>query len=96
MRGIRGLFLVPLLAAAMLPAHADVLLMEGIATEPPNSATGLPRPARGMSKDRVVELFGEPAERIPAVGYPPISRWIYDGYTVYFEDQHTITAVITR
>lgn len=96
MRGIRGLLLVSMLAGATLPAHSDVLLVEGIANEPPNSAEGMPRPARGMSMDRVMERYGEPVERVPAVGIPPISRWVYDGYTVYFEDQHTITSVMRR
>ncbi len=96
MRGVRGLLLVFALAGATLPVHSDVLLMEGIANEPPNSAEGLPRPARGISMERVLEQYGEPMDRIPAVGMPPISRWVYDGYTVYFEDQHTITSVISR
>ena len=96
MRGIRGLLLVSALACTALPAHSEVLLVEGIANEPPNNSEGLPRPARGMSMDRVAERYGEPAERVPAVGVPPISRWVYDGYTVYFEDQHTITSVVHR
>ncbi len=96
MRGIRGLLLVSVLTGATLPAHSDVLLVEGIANEPPNSDTGLPRPARGMSMERVAEQYGEPTERIPAVGIPPISRWVYAGYTVYFEDQITITSVVHR
>ncbi len=96
MRGIRGLLLVFALIGATLPAHSDVLLMEGIAAEPPNSVQGLPRPARGMSMERVVEQYGEPTERIPAVGIPPISRWVYAGYTVYFEDQFAIASVVHR
>ena len=96
MRGFRGLLLVSVLAGAAVPAHSDILLMEGISNEPPNNAEGLPRPARGMSMERVVRLYGEPTERVPAVGVPPISRWVYDGYTVYFEDQYTITSVIHR
>ena len=96
MRGVRGLLLAFVLAGATLPVHSDVLLMEGIAKEPANSAEGLPRPARGTSMERVLERYGEPRDRMPAVGMPPISRWMYDGYTVYFEDQHTITSVIRR
>ena len=84
------------LAGATLPAHSDVLLMEGIDNEPPNSTDGLPRPTRGTSMARVLELYGEPKDRIPGVGIPPISRWVYDSYTVYFEDELTITSVISR
>ena len=96
MRGLRGLLLVTVLASAAFHAHADVLLVEGIANEPPNNAEGLPRPVRGMSMERVAERYGEPVQRIPAVGIPPISRWVYDGYTVYFEDQFALTSVIHR
>ncbi len=96
MRAIRGLLLVSVLAGATLPVHSDVLLLEGIAKEPPNSVEGLPRPARGTSMERVLERYGEPKDRIPAVGTPPISRWVYDGFTVYFEHQHTITSVVRR
>lgn len=96
MRGFRELLLVSVLAGATLPAQPDVLLLEGIASEPPNSAEGLSRPVRGMSMERVLERYGEPQERVPAVGIPAISRWVYDGYTVYFEDRHTITSVIHR
>ncbi len=97
MKGVTGLVLALVLAGAAIPVHSDVLLLEqGIAQEPPNSGEGLPRPTRGASMDQVLERFGEPRDRIPAVGIPPISRWVYDGYTVYFEDQHTITSVISR
>lgn len=97
MRAFRGLLLVPMLAGATIPVHSDVLLLEqGIALEPPNSSEGLPRPGRGTSMDQVLERFGEPIDRIPAVGMPPISRWVYDSYTVYFEDQQAIATVISR
>ena len=95
---MKGVSLLLLTALASFTPHvaADRLLMEGLNQEPPNSAEGLPRPARGMSMDIVVERFGQPTERLPAVGDPPITRWVYDGYTVYFEDQHTITSVVHR
>jgi len=95
MKGV-SLLLLTTLASFTPYVHADRLLMEGLSDEPPNSAEGLVRPARGMSMDRVIERFGEPTEKIPAVGDPPITRWVYDGYTVYFEDQHTITSVVHR
>jgi hypothetical protein len=31
---------------------------------------------------------------IPAVGRPPISRWEYPGFIVYFEHEHVIHAVV--
>ena len=53
-------------------------------------------PGRGMSMTKVLEQFGEPKERIPAVGEPPITRWVYDDFIVYFESEYVIDSVITN
>jgi len=50
-------------------------------------------PGKGMTKDSVEERFGSPVEKIEAVGEPPISRWLYGRFTVYFEYDHVIHAV---
>ncbi len=50
-------------------------------------------PARGMSKAEVRAQFGEPTRARPAVGQPPISRWDYDGFSVYFENDTTLHSV---
>ena len=50
-------------------------------------------PARGTSMDGVLSQSGEPEKKLDAVGQPPITRWIYPGYTVYFEHQTVIHAV---
>ena len=50
-------------------------------------------PIRGQSQAKVRSQYGEPASATPAVGDPPISRWIYPGFTVYFEYSHVITTV---
>ncbi|HFE47926.1 MAG TPA: hypothetical protein ENJ21_01270 [Chromatiaceae bacterium] len=88
------LMLLPLLAGA--PLQADTLLIETIANEPPNSPQGLPRPTRGMRMSQVERQYGEPVQRLPAVGHPPITRWKYPKYTVYFEYQYVIDTVINR
>ena len=51
-------------------------------------------PVRGMSKELVRKEFGYPIERISEVGTPPISKWRYDTFTVYFESQYVIHAVV--
>ena len=51
--------------------------------------------ARGMSMSQVEQRYGEPTRRIGAVGDPPISRWIYPQFVVYFEGQLVIHAVGT-
>lgn len=53
-------------------------------------------PGRGMSKDAVRKRFGYPIERIAAVGTPPISKWRYELFTVYFESDYVIHAVVNR
>lgn len=50
-------------------------------------------PTKGMSKERVENLFGEPLEEIPAKGQPPISRWKYQEFTVYFDNNTVIHCV---
>lgn len=50
-------------------------------------------PRRGMSRDKVQNELGRPNEIVPAVGTPPISRWVYDDRTVYFEYSSVIHVV---
>lgn len=50
-------------------------------------------PTKGMSKERVKSLFGEPLEDIAAKGQPPISRWKYQEFTVYFDNNTVIHCV---
>jgi len=54
----------------------------------------LARPERGMSSDTVLARFGEPISMTPAVGDPPISRWTYADFTVYFEGDTVIHSVL--
>ena len=51
-------------------------------------------PTRGMTMDQVASKFGAPATKVPAVGKPPISRWEYPGFIVYFEHEHVIHSVV--
>ena len=39
--------------------------------------------------------FGAPATRHPTVGAPPITRWDYAGFSVFFERDRVIHAVVT-
>ena len=56
------------------------------------TATG-ERPARGSSMARVEARFGAPATRSGPVGQPPISRWDYPDFVVFFEHDHVVHAV---
>lgn len=73
-------------------AYAEVLLLDEITAA---RATSSERPARGTSMDSVEARFGMPTSRQPAVGDPPITRWEYPGFVVYFEYQYVIHAVAT-
>ena len=56
---------------------------------------GIAAPARGMTMAQVASKFGDPVTKVPAVGNPPISRWEYSGFVVYFERDHVIHAVVS-
>lgn len=47
-------------------------------------------PSRGMSMETVKSRFGEPEQTSPAVGEPPIMRWMYGDFTVYFENNRVL------
>ena len=51
-------------------------------------------PRNGLSMADVEQRFGEPVERSGAVGEPPITRWTYDDYSVYFEHNLVIESVL--
>lgn len=57
------------------------------------SVKSLDFPRRGMTTDKVQNELGRPNEIVPAIGQPPISRWIYDDRTVYFEYSSVIHVV---
>ena len=50
-------------------------------------------PKRGITMDKVKQEFGDAKTALPAVGEPPITRWQYEDYTVYFEHDRVITSV---
>ncbi|MGH8231764.1 MAG: hypothetical protein ACRESY_08085 [Steroidobacteraceae bacterium] len=53
------------------------------------------RPSRGMTMQTVEHKFGAPQQRHEAVGEPPISRWDYQGFSVFFEKDRVIHSVVT-
>src|SRR5580704_13430599 len=53
------------------------------------------RPSPGMTMQKVEQKFGAPAERHAAVGTPPITRWVYQSFSVFFENDRVIHAVVT-
>ena len=87
---------LPLLAALALSCSAVVSSAQADELRTPRVTSQSPdRPARGMSMDKVEATYGAPTNRAAPVGEPPITRWEYPGFTVYFEHQfviHTVAA----
>jgi hypothetical protein len=69
-----GLFITPVLTSA------DVLIIDEV-----RQVDRMNVPTNGLSKADVEAKFGTPGTRHDAVGDPPITRWDFDGYAVYFE-----------
>ncbi len=86
---VRTLLLLALLTAG--PAWAETL---GLPTTDP--AAAVERPQRGSTMSTVQSRYGEPVTRHAAVGEPPITRWDYAQFAVYFENDRVLHAVIVR
>jgi hypothetical protein len=81
-----------LLAAAAV--HADTFDVRKNAER--SHRADLPR--RGMTMAQVEQRYGAPVDKLPTAGgdaprHPPINRWRYSGYTVYFERNRVIHSV---
>lgn len=87
-------FLAAGISLTLSSVSADTLLIDAISEAPPNDPTGLPRPVNGQTMDMVHARFGAPIEELEPVGNPPINRWIYDGFTVYFERNRVISSAV--
>ncbi len=82
---------ISLLASALgAPALAETLVVED---QVQVRDSGVETPRRGASMRAVESRFGAPASRHAAVGQPPITRWDYPGFSVYFEYEHVVHAV---
>ncbi len=88
------LLLATLALGAVTSLHAETLTVPETTA---GSSAGLP--ARGSSQGAVLKGFGEPQTRHPAVGggsaqQPPITRWDYGGFSVFFENSHVVDVVV--
>lgn len=101
------LLALPLLAWSVVVSGADsetrtegdVLIIEedvnpGMAERAPRSDIRVP--TRGMNKENVRNVFGEPTREHASVGDPPITRWDYADYSVFFEYDKVLHSVITE
>ncbi|MEX0707412.1 MAG: hypothetical protein WD078_05565 [Woeseia sp.] len=94
MNKFRALTLTALLGGALGIASADTLQMGG--TDNANRFEQAGKPSRGMTQTRVEAEFGTPRSRQSPVGDPPITRWDYETFAVFFEHDRVIHAVTKR
>lgn len=53
------------------------------------------KPKRGVTMSQVEAKFGAPVTKHNAVGSPPITRWDYASFSVFFEHDRVIDSVVT-
>lgn len=64
------------------------------------SAAPVTMPTRGMLMSQVEKQFGAPEQKLSAVPdpgtklHPPITRWVYPQYVVYFEYNYVVHSVL--
>jgi hypothetical protein len=81
------------LILAALVLTPGLVRAETLATDVTPSVIG---PSRGSSMASVEARFGAPTTKHEAVGRPPITRWDYPGFSVFFEYDHVVHAVAAR
>lgn len=70
---------------------ADTLVIQAV-----DQTSTIARPAKGESMAQVETAYGKPETIVAAVGQPPITRWVYADFTVYFEGESVLRAVANR
>ena len=98
MDSIRSAVLATILALLVsLPVSADVLLMDSI-----QSAPAVQTPRTGLSMANVRSSYGDPVKEHPPVStygnpdHPPITRWDYQNFSVFFEHDKVVHSVVHR
>jgi hypothetical protein len=87
-------------AKTVTPAQTTASSTAATTSMPVETGSGPSMPTRGMSMENVEHIFGAPQEKLPAVPdpgtklHPPITRWVYPNYVVYFEYNYVIHTVL--
>lgn len=85
--------------ALLLTVAASAVTVRADDSAPVIGDHGHALPAKGDSQQAVLDRYGEPTMRHAAVGggtpsQPPITRWDYPGFSVFFEHRHVVDAVV--
>ncbi len=73
-------------------AFAETVVVNDQVTVKQSSLDG---PKRGITMSQVEARFGAPVTKHATVGEPPITRWDYTGFSVFFERDRVIDTVAT-
>jgi hypothetical protein len=88
---LRIISAIALLAAFGAVANAETVNMSGA-----TAGSADTRPTRGMTQASVESRYGSPVSIEAPVGEPPITRWEYANFVVFFEYDRVIHAVVKR
>ena len=82
-----------LLACLLAPAGAAVAETLVVDDQVQMRDSSVDRPRRGATMGTVEQKFGQPSQKHATIGQPPITRWDYPGFSVFFEKDRVIHAV---
>ncbi len=89
---VRGIVAVLVIGAAAGVAVAETVVVDDKVVVRDSTVQ---KPQRGMHMSAVEQQFGAPVTRHETVGQPPITRWDYRDFSVFFERDIVIHAVTT-
>lgn len=75
---------------------ANISLAEEIRLVGSQGSSSVSTPTIGQTNTTVAANFGQPLQASGSVGEPPISRWEYSQFFVYFEYDRVIHSVVKR
>lgn len=80
-------------------AQADDIVVPADAPAASTAPAPASLPAKGQTMGEVTKRFGQPQAKHPPAGgdspkHPPITRWDYAGFSVFFEHQHVVDSVV--
>ena len=70
-------------------AVADILVIDEV-----RQSESMQLPKNGITKAVTEARFGTPVKKLQAVGEPPITRWEYATYNVFFEHDLVLFSVL--
>ena len=91
--GVAAPITILAIAVTAISAIGQTLVIE---SEPLAAAISHTIPTRGMTMENVEASYGSPAQKRAPVGDPPITRWEYTDFIVYFEYKRVIHSVPKR